>query len=284
MAMTKLQSGDVAEAADLFDAAARAHIAVGATRDASRVLASLCMVRKILGDIPGALQAGSAAVHYLPPDAPNQERGMAFMNWAGVLDRAGDRTAWDAWSEASRCFAQTPLMMLACAARAAGAARRHGAANAFDSLRWVVDQLGSAPTGAVLAGMLGAFGESAGMEGTPLLAQAVLIMKRDVDAFNPSNAPFWQLLIERVGPGSPMATSLCVLGLFQIALQKGAPQFAVLQSRANEVLRTAAAARGSSVDAFLEVIRSDVGGLQTIETTLGAIAAGAPWFLPWPRA
>jgi tetratricopeptide (TPR) repeat protein len=274
MAMAAAQRGQLAEAAQGFDRSARAHLAARQTGAAFAALSNLAMILKLMGDLRGALAALNEALNL--PAAP-QERGIALMTRGSILDALNDPSAVTAWMEAA---AQLPTLAQAafCRAHAAGAGLKHGAPTALTDARNAVAGAGQVSP-SLLVGLVGAVGESGGAAGVPMLAQAVLLMRRRIDAWNPSTAPFWNLLIERVGPGTPLALALCSFGLILTSMRSGQPDHPVLMSRIGAVLDRCARARGTDVDQLLSMIQASPGAFEEIEPALRSIIPPGSWLV-----
>ncbi|MFT3772599.1 MAG: tetratricopeptide repeat protein [Minicystis sp.] len=279
-AMAALQAGDFPQAALWFEKAARAFRAEGAPDRARAVLGNLGFARKLLGQHRAALEAYEEAIALLTPKTPLQEQGMVLMGCAGVLDLLGDRRAGGTWMGAAKAFAAQPLMVLVCQAHAAGAFFALGEEVALQSARQVVAALGPSGTPALVAGLIGAAGDSAGAAGVPFLAQAVWLMLRDPEACNPSNAPYLLRFGERVGFADPICVPVCALGLIRAEQRRGTPEHGGVKGHAVDLLHAVAAARGKSPEAMLEDIGRAGPALDALGEKLLALAPPRLWLVP----
>lgn len=112
-----------------------------------------------------------------------------------------------------------------------------------------------------------------------MLAQAVLLLRRHMDAWNGSTAPFWDVLVERVGPASPQALALCSFGLIVTSMQKETAHYPALMSRVGAVLERVARARGVSVDQVLDLIQQDPNLFVGLEPSLRALVPADQWVI-----
>ena len=262
------QAGRFSEAAALFELAARMHRERDQPEAAFASLSNLAMMRKLGGDLHGALAALTDA---LAIEVPPDRRVLAVMTRASILDALDDLGAIAAWSEAVT-LTTAPSAAAFCLAHAAGVLIKHGDPGAIAEVRKAIAHAGSA-TPSQLVGIIGAAGESAGRNGVALLAQAVLLLRRHMDAWNPSTSPFWDLLITRVGPATPLALSLCSFGLIATAMEKTSPAYPVLMSRVRAVLERCAAAREISIDQLLDRVQRDAAAVMEIEPALEGLVA-----------
>ncbi len=276
-AFAAAQRGEYPDAVTGFERAAQAHLAARDTGGAFAALSNLAMVRKLLGDLRGAVAAIDQALAL--PSEP-QPRMIALMTRASILDALDDREAITAWQAAAEQAAD-PAAESFARAHAAGALLKHGHPAALTTARAVI-LLANAGTGATpsqLIGIVGAIGESAGAAGVPMLAQAVLLLQRHMDAFDPSTAPFWDLLVDRVGPGTPFAIALCSFGLIVASLKRGQPEFPVLMSRIGAVLDRIAHAHRISVEDVLAAIERRPELFQVVDPTLRGLIPADSWVI-----
>ena len=80
----------------------------------------------------------------------------------------------------------------------------------------------------MLAGFVGAIGDSAGPAGVPFLAQSVWVLTSDITAFNASTQPHWAMLVEQLGFDANLAVPLCVLALGGTLARQGQKDFQTL--------------------------------------------------------
>jgi len=285
-AMVSMHQGNFVLAGQQLESAAQAFVREGNPGSAAAAYSNLGFVRKVLGDLRGGVAAVDEALRLVTQ--PSQERGMMLLTRAGLLDRLKDPDAQIAWTKAAQCFAQQPSMALVCRAHAAGAAIACGSQDGFAIGRDVVGQLGPAPSPALLAGLIGAIGESAGDMGLPYLAHAMLVMHRHMDAFNSSNAPHWAALVERVGYHTTLGLGLCGLGMISASASAGKPDYPGIMQHIGSVLERCAQARGMTVDQLLTAIERDSQGIAAVRPALdqlapatGSLAAVSAWL--WAR-
>jgi hypothetical protein len=281
-AMKALERGATLAAADAFEEAARAFHAECAPERAHTALANLGAMRRQLGDLRGALQALDDASHHLAGAEDAQKRGFLLFHRAALLDRLNDPAAGEAWVEARKSFVAEPVMAGVCEAHTAGATLATNPAKGLRAARAVLERLRATATPALLAGLLGAVGESAGDAGVPFLAQAVLVMRRHRDAFNLANAPFLVLLAERLGLASLLCAPLCALGMILTARRRGAPDHGPLFAMMMDLIERSAAERSMRVATLLDEIE-DVGSAHALDECLRARVAPELWLVAVPR-
>lgn len=274
-ALEAAQRGQLGEASKLFEQAARAYLDAKDAEGAFNAFSNLAMVRKLVGDLRGGLAAIEEA---LALKAPAQQLAIAAMTRGSILDALDQVGAVAAWAQAATLFEDKATVAF-CLAHASGVFIKHGQPDAIVDVRKAIEHAGE-PTKSQLVGIVGAAGESAGKNGVPLLAQAVLLLKLHVDAWSPSTAPFWDLLVDRVGPGSPFGLALCSFGLVLTSMQSASPSYPMLMSRVGAVLERCAAARGVSVEQLLGLIEKDAGMFLQVEPTLRGMVAADQWVVP----
>src|SRR5262249_5687105 len=182
--------------------------------------------------------------------------------------------------QAADAFAAQPLLSLVCHAHAAGAAFAGGIEGALPGARRVVAALGPQGTPALVTGLIGAVGDSAGDAGVPFLAQAVWLMLRHPDACNPSTAPYLPRLGARVGLADPLCVPVCALGLIRAGELRGKPDYDGVMAHAADLLRGVAAARGVSPDAVLDEIGRAALAVQALDASLRALVPAGLWLVP----
>lgn len=278
--MASMDVGDFPHAAIWFEQAARAFRAEGAPDKVRTMLGNLGFARKLIGQHRAALEAYEEAVALLTPQTPPQDRGMTLMGCAGVLDLLGDPRAGGTWIDAANAFAVQPLMALLCRAHAAGAFFAQGKEEGLQETRRVIAALGPNGTPALVAGLIGAAGDSAGATGVPFLAQAVWLMLRHPEACNPSNAPYLPRFGARVGFADPICVSVCALGLIRAEQRRGTPEHSGVRGHALDLLGAVAAARGRSPDAMLEELGRAAPTLDSLGEKLRALAPPRLWLVP----
>jgi hypothetical protein len=284
-AIAALRAGRPDLAAPDFERAAQAFVREGNAAAAATALSNLAFVRKLTGDLRGGLAAADEALRLVPA---GPQRAMVLLTRAGLLDRLRDPTAQEAWLAAAQAFSQQPGMQLSCRAHAAGAAIAQHQEDGFALARDAIGQLGPCPTPALLVGLLGAIGESAGGEGTPYFAHAMLVIHRHMDAFNSSNAPHWVALVERVGVHTQLGLGLGALGLVAALASRGKPDHAGIMQHVDGVLGRCAAARNLSANQLLAWFERDQSALNAVRPALeqlapspGSLAAVSAW--QWAR-
>ncbi len=277
--MASLQRGDVPQAALWFESAARAFRVEGAPDKVRKVLNNLGFARRLLGQPQAAFEAYDEAVALLGPETPPQERGLALMGCAGALDLLRDPRAGSAWVGAAKAFAAQPLMALVCRAHAAGAFFAQGKEEALQAARQVVAALGRNGTPELVAGLIGAVGDSAGAAGVPFLAQAVWLMLQHPEACNASNAPYLVRFGERVGFADPLCVSVCALGLIRAGQRLDTPEHSGVQGHAFDLVRALAAARGVSPDAMLEEVGRAGPALDSLGEKLRSLVPPRLWLM-----
>lgn len=264
-AMAAAQRGELAAAAALFAEAAAGFAAADKRGHAMAALSNLAFMRKGLGQLDEALAAIDEGLALAPAEADEASRAPLLLTRAGILDRLGDRladrlddhlgdaraiAAWDATAQAMR---GQPLLALVCKAHAAGARMASqpeaGRKLALEAIR----ELGGEAPLPFLVGVIGAVGDSApGAWGIPYLAQATLLMFAHPETCTASNAPFLEMLAQRVGYGAPEAETMCLIGLLLSNVlsdvTKGSAEHTAILSSVARLLQGAGAARGLSAE------------------------------------
>lgn len=268
-AMAAAQRGELPAAAELFERAARGFLAAGKRGHAMAALSNLAFMRKGLGQLAEALAAIDEGLALVPAEASEQERAPLLLTRAGVLDRLGDPRAIAAWDDTAQAMRHQRILQVVCKAHAAGArmpvqpevARRL----ALEAIR----ELGGEAPLPFLVGVIGAVGDSApGEAGIPYLAQATLLMFAHPETCTASNAPFLEMLAQRVGYASAMAETVCLIGLLLSNVIKGSPEQPAVMSNVARVLHGAGAARGLSMEQMADKCQAewtkDVGALVAV--------------------
>lgn len=249
LAMTAASRGELEVAAQHFEAAARSFVAAAKRGEAKAALSNLAFMRKGLGQFRGALAAIDEGLALCTAETADKERAPLLLTRAGVLDRLADPAAVEAWNATAEAMREQPLMKVVCLAHAAGAlmpirrdeARKH----ALDAIRL----LGGAAPLPFLVGVIGAVGDSApGAAGIPFLAQATCLMFAHPETCTPSNAPFLEMLAERIGYGEPIAETLCLIGMVLASTRRDTPDHRPVMSHVARILHGGAAARSISVE------------------------------------
>jgi tetratricopeptide (TPR) repeat protein len=248
-AMAAMARGELSAAAQRFEAAARGFLAEGKRGPAMASLSNLAFVRKGLGELSGALSAVDEAIALLPADADDKERGPLLLTRAGVLDRLADPRAAETWRTTAEAMRAQPLLHVVCLAHAAGALMATDPDEARKQALAAVRLLGGEAPLSMLVCVIGAVGDSAPHQrGVPFLAQTVLLMFAHPETCNASNAPFLEMLAERMGYAQPIAETLIVLGLLLSNATKGRPDHQTVTAYVVRVLQSAAAARSIPVE------------------------------------
>lgn len=280
LGMQALTEGRAAEAIDLLVRAAREYLLARDDAGALSVLANLAFVHRQRGELARALELVNQALT-LP--APPTEVPLALVNCAGVLDRAVDRRAKGVWMLAAQGFVgKQPLMQVACLAHAIGADLAHDAPGGLPAARALLAQVAPGAPASMVAGFVGAIGDSAGPKGLPFLAQAVWVLARDASAFTASNQPHWAALLEQVDATGPLIVPLCALGLGAVLGRQGEKDGAALSSGVNAVFDACARARGVDAQAFANLVKEGVASLGELPGLLAALVPAGAWVLPPP--
>lgn len=276
--MTALMDGRADEAVVLLARAADEYVAEKDELGAMSVLANLAFLHRQHHQLPRALELTNRALAFSVPPA---DSAMALVNCAGVLDHALDRRARGVWMLAAQGFTgKQPLMQVVCLAHAIGAELAQGAPSGLAAARALLAQVSVGAPASMLAGFVGAIGESAGPHGVPLLAQAVWLMANDATAFTGSTQSHWALLVERVGFGEPLAISLCVLGLGAALARKAEKDFPAVSTGVRAVFESCAKARGLDEEAFAVLVQSNTASLEALPDALRALVPDGQWVLP----
>jgi hypothetical protein len=139
--------------------------------------------------------------------------------------------------------------------------------------------LGSRATPALVVGLLGAFGDSAGGAGIPFLAQATLLMRLHKDAFNETNAHVLVLLAERLGLSHPLCAPLCALGLILMHGHRGMPDHTTLAAAIQDLVERCAATRSIPVAALMDEIEADIDPVGRLVASLRALVPPDLWLI-----
>ncbi len=276
--MTALMDGRMDEAVVLLARAADEYVVEKDDLGAMSVLANLAFLHRQHHQLPRALELTNRALTF--PVAP-ADAAIALVNCAGVLDRALDRRARGVWMLAAQGFTdKQPLMQVVCLAHAIGAELAQGSSGGLTAARALLAQVSVGAPVPMLAGFVGAIGDSAGPHGVPFLAQAVWLMANDATAFTGSTQSHWALLVERTGFAEPLALSLCVLGLGAALARKDEKDFAAVSSGLRAVFESCATARGLDEAAFASLVQQNAGALESLPEALRALVAEGHWVLP----
>lgn len=247
--MTAAGRGELAAAATHFEAAARGFLAAGQRGEARAALSNLAFMRKGCGDYRGALAAADEAVGLFTPELPDSERALILLTRAGVLDRLADPAAAEAWRATAKAMRDQPLMATVCAAHGAGALLPIRRDEAIREAYAAIRGLDAGAPLAFLVGVIGAVGDSApGAAGTPYLAQATWLMLAHPEACTSSNAPFLEMLAERIGYDRPMAETLCLIGLLLASARRGTSDHPAVMSHVVRILHRSAGVRAIPVE------------------------------------
>jgi len=276
--MTALMDGRTEDAVALLARAADEYVAEQDEFGAMSVLANLAFLYRQHHQLPRALELANRALSF--PVAP-ADSAMALVNCAGVLDRALDRRARGVWMLAAQGFTgKQPLMQVICLAHAIGAELALGTSSGLTAARALLAQVSPGAPPPLMAGFVGAIGDSAGPHGVPFLAQAVGLMANDATAFTASTQTHWALLVERTGFGEPLALSLCVLGLAAALARKHEKDFAAVSAGVHAVFESCAKARGLDEAAFAALVQTNAGTLEALPDGLRALVPAGQWVLP----
>ncbi|MBE2251934.1 MAG: hypothetical protein IAE78_20535 [Myxococcus sp.] len=276
--MKALMEGRAGDAVALLNRAADEFIAEQDDPGAVAVLANLAFLHRQQHELSRALELANQALAFgvAPADS-----AMALVNCAGVLDRALDRRARGVWMLAAQGFTgKQPLMQVVCLAHAIGAELAHQGPAAVSAARALLAQVNAGAPTPMLAGFVGAIGDSAGPAGLPFLAQAVGLMVSDPTAFTASTQPHWALLVERLGADHALAVPLCAFGLGAALARRGAPDFQAVSSGVRAVFEACARARGLDDAAFAALTQQHAASLEALPDALLALVTEGSWVLP----
>jgi hypothetical protein len=250
-AMAAATRGELAAAAEHFEAAARGFVAAGLRGEATAAFGNLAFMRKGCGDCPGALAAADEALALVPAAAPARERGPLLLTRAGVLDRLADPRAAEAWQATAEAMRDQPLLHVVCLAHRAGALLPHRRDEALQQARAALAALPPSAPAAFLVGVIGAVGDSApGAAGVPYLVQATLMMFAHPETCNSSNAPFLEMLAERAGYTAPIFETIAMIALLLAHVRRGTPDHQAVASHVARLLAHAATARATSPESL----------------------------------
>lgn len=279
--MQALTEGRTREASELLSRAVVEYRGEGDLAQAMSVLGNLAFLSRQAGDLKRALELTEEAL-VLP--VPPADAAMALMNCAGVLDTLRDRRARGVWMLAAQGFTgKQPMLQVFCLAHAIGAEVAQQSPNALTAARALLSQVAPGASSSMLAGFVGAIGESAGPAGAPLLAQAVWLLTSDLTAFSASTQPHWAMLVEQLGFDADLAVPLCVLGLGGTLARQGQKDFQALTAATKPVFEACAAARGLDLEAFSSLVQQQVASLDALPSALEALVPDGWWVLPQPR-
>jgi len=273
-AMAAAQAGNFVVAADGFAQAAQAMLASGDRAGAAASLSNLSMIKKLQGDLPGALQAIDQSLDLRA--SPKEAFVYGLMNRAAILDELDSKDAIMAWMEVATQYDDVTMAAFPLAHCTGATIKHHPHGRSIDKAKSVMAEAANA-TPSQRIGIVAAIGQSAGPIGNHFLAQAIVLMVRHMEAWNPSIAPFWELFVDRIGPGSDLALAMCSLGLILTSMKNGTPEHPVLMSRCAAVLDRVARARGVTIDTVLTMIERDPSLFTNIEAELRAIVPGDSW-------
>jgi hypothetical protein len=278
--MQALGQGRVTEAVQLLERAVGEFRAAGDDAGALGVLGNLAFLSLQTNDLARARAFTDQALSLPVPPA---QGALALVNCAGVLDRLGDKRARGIWMLAAQGFVGTqPLMQLVCLAHGIGAEVAQSSAAALTAARALLTQVGPGASPSLLAGLVGAMGESAGARGQPLLAQAVWLLAKEPAAFNGSTQPHWAALLEQLGYDSDLAVPCCVLALGALLARQGQRDVQALSAATKPVFDACAAARGLDETAFAALVQQSVPTLERLPDQLKALVSDEWWVLPRP--
>ena len=276
--MSALMGGRTEDAVVLLARAADEYVAEGDELGAMSVLANLAFLYRQHHQVPRALELANRALAFAV--APS-DSAMALVNCAGVLDRALDRRARGVWMLAAQGFTgKQPLMQVVCLAHAIGAELAQGSSTGVTAARALMAQVSRGAPAPMLAGFVGAIGDSAGPHGVAFLAQSVWLMANDATAFTASTQSHWALLVERTGFGEPLAVSLCAVGLGAALSRKNEQDFSAVSAGVRTVFASCAKARGLDDGAFAALVQANAGALEALPDALRALVPEGHWVLP----
>lgn len=275
-----LTAGEPTRALDLLARAASAYRAENDQAGLLSVLGNLAFLHRQRGALDTALELVSEALA-LP--VPPTEVPLALVNCAAVLDTANDARAKGVWMLAAHGFVgKKPLMQVVCLAHAIGADIARGAPQALTAARALLAQVTPGAPPSLVAGFVGAMGESAGPEGLPFFAQAMWLAAVDPKAFTASTVDHWASLLERLGADHALSLPLCALAFGAVLTRQGARDAEAMSARVRAAFERQAAARGLEGDAFAALVQQHVSSLDSLPTALVALVPEPRWVLPTP--
>lgn len=278
--MAAAQRSELTVAAQRFEAAARGFLAAGNRGSAQVALSNLAQMRKQAGDYRSALAAADEAVALFTPETPDRERAYVLFNRAGVLDRLGDPAAFEAWTATVKAMGDQRGMMAVSLAHAAGARLLTYREEGLHNARVAISLLGEHATLAHVIGLIGAVGDSApGAAGIPFLAQAVWLMQQHPETCNRSNAPFLDMLAERIGLDHPIAVLVCLLGLMLANARKGTEDHPAVMWWASRMVKRCSAARSLTIEVMLGELNARARELSELAPALERMV-GRDWLVP----
>ncbi|HSD88782.1 MAG TPA: hypothetical protein VLB44_14745 [Kofleriaceae bacterium] len=242
--------GVLADAARAFDRAAELYLDEGRREEAFHMLVKLASIDARAGQWQDARDAIERALDL--PSWP-EERIAALMLQGSIYDALGEERAIVVWTNAATHTSDDELKLV-CTAHLAGSLLRRGDVGAIQHVATTLEQAGEI-TPRQRVTILGAAGESAGRNGTSLLAQAVLLVMRHPEAWTDTNAAYWDLLVDRAEP--QLATDLCGLGSLLTRGQKSERDHGRLVARVGATIERVARTRGISLDDLLSEIARD---------------------------
>lgn len=296
-----LARGELARALERLSCAADGYRREADQAGLLAVLGNLAFLHRQRGALDEALALVDEALTLpVPPaDVP-----MALVSCAGVLDAARDSRAKGVWMLAAHGFVgKKPLMQVVCLAHAVGADLARGAPQGLTAARALLAQVTPGAPPSLVAGFVGAIGESAGAEGLPFLAQAVWVAAVDAQAFTASLVEPWAALLELLGVEHPLSLPLCALALGAVLSRQDEregtqrwraanghlpvePGRARPDSALSAGVRAAfdrqATARGLEGEAFAALVQQHVSSLATLPAALAALVPPSSWVLPTP--
>jgi hypothetical protein len=174
-----------------------------------------------------------------------------------------------------------PVMRAVCLAHGAGARLAREREAGVAQARAAIALLDPRSPLALLVGVIGAVGDSApGAAGIPYLAQAVALMFGHPDTCNASNAPFLEMLAERVRDDEPALLAVGMIGLLLAHVRRGTPDQPAVASHVARLLQRAAAARGVPVEEHAAACQRGWSGEVTALEQAVERLIGEAWLIP----
>lgn len=275
-AAAALQRSDFATA--FAELSAVAKLAATHPHPAMQAMAQLANLARMRGDTANARSLIDTARELASIVGRPEERAMLLVQRAQILDEAGDPHTADAWIEAASQV--PPPMQLIYRGHAAGASIRARAANGQHHAAALVAQLGANPDPALLAGVLGAIGRSAGPHDVGYLAQAAWVMWHIPGAYVAPNLISLALLVERVGPATELGLRVATLATFRTFMVQPPSNDPEVIRQTQALIERVGSARNLAMQGVLELIARDDHAVAAIDVALQSLASQAPWLVP----
>lgn len=275
-AAAALQRSDFAAA--FAELSAVAGLAATHPHQAMQAMAQLASLARMRGDTASARALIDTARELASFVGSPEERAMLLVQRAQILDEAGDPSTAAAWIEAASQV--PPPMQLIYRGHAAGASIRARAADGQHQAAALVAQLGANPDPALLGGLLGAIGRSAGPHDVGYLAQAAWVMWHIPGAYVAPNLISLALLVERVGPATELGLRVATLATFRTFMVQPPSDDPAVIRQTQALIERVGAARNLAMQGVLDLIARDDNAVAAIDAALQSLASQAPWLVP----